>query len=123
MLFQPFVYKKELLLYASSSAGRVWTIRHAGIDVAANLAKGPNASDWHKFEALKTKYLAIYPNYFFTAETGAMVQGILYQLQDINFFTVRKQLDGLDITIADLLELNAFFREQAGAEDAGSLPG
>ena len=82
------------------------------------LQKGQLRLTGSKFEALKTKYLAIYPNFFFTTETGAMVQGILDQLQDINFFTVCRQLDGKDITIRNVMELEAF---AAPVESATSL--
>ena len=58
------------------------------------LQKGQLRLTGSKFEALKTKYLAVYPNFFFTAETGRWCKGVLDQLQDINFFTVRRQLDG-----------------------------
>ena len=137
MLFQPFVYKNKLSLYAGSSAGGVCAICALELMLRQILQKGQMRLTGSKFEALKTKYLAIYPNYFFTAETGAMVQGILDQLQDINFFTVRRQLNGQDITIADLLRLNAFaaneqakktlevfiYDEDGPDEVDGNLPG
>src|SRR5947209_10412459 len=108
MLFQPFVYKNKLSLYAGSSAGGVCTICALELMLRQILQKGQMRLTGSKFEALKTKYLAIYPNFFFTAETGAMVQGILDQLQDINFFTVRRKLDGKDITVRDVIALEAF---------------
>lgn len=108
VLFQPWVYKNKLSLYAGKNAGGVCAICALELMLRQILQKGQMRLTGSKFEALKTKYLAIYPNYFFTAETGALVQGILDQLQDINFFTVRKQLDGQDMTIANLLRLPAF---------------
>ena len=41
-----------------------------------------------------------------------MVQGILDQLQDVNFFTIRRQLDRQDITVHDLLHLDVFLAPQ-----------
>ncbi len=108
VLFQPWVYKNKLSLYAGKNAGGVCVICALELMLRQILQKGQMRLTGSKFEALKTKYLAVYPNFFFTAETGAMVQGILDQLQDINFFTVRKQLDGRDITVTDLSELQAF---------------
>lgn len=108
VLFQPWVYKNKLSLYAGKNAGGVCAICALELMLRQILLKGQLRLTGSKFEAQKTKYLAVYPNFFFTAETGAMVSGILDQLQDINFFTVRKQLEGRDIGIKDLLNLEAF---------------
>src|SRR5207248_11360316 len=108
VLFQPWVYKNKLSLYAGKNADGICTICALELMLRQILQKGQLRLTGSKFEALKTKYLAIYPNFFFTAETGAMVQGILDQLQDINFFTVRRQLERRDITIGELLKLEAF---------------
>src|SRR6266700_1650932 len=108
VLFQPWVYKNKLSLYAGKNAGGVCAICSLELMLRQILQKGQLRLTGSKFEALKTKYLAVYPNFFFTAETGAMVQGILDQLQDINFFTVRRQLERRDITIGELLKLEAF---------------
>ncbi len=112
VLFQPWVYKNKLSLYAGKNAGGVCAICALELMLRQILQKSTLRLTGSKFEALKTKYLAVYPNFFFTAETGAMVQGILDQLQTINFFTVRKQLDGKDITVGDLLGLEAFAAPQ-----------
>src|SRR6185312_17009674 len=103
VLFQPWVYKNKLSLYAGKNAGGVCTICSLELMLRQILLQGQLRLTGGKFEALKTKYLAVYPNYFFTAETGAMVQGILDQLQDINFFSVRRQLEGRDLTVSELL--------------------
>jgi CRISPR-associated protein Csc3 len=108
VLFQPWVYKNKLSLYAGKNAGGICTICALELMLRQILQKGLLRLTGSKFEALKTKYLAIYPNFFFTAETGAMVQGIINQLQAINFFTIRKQLNGRDITVQDVIELDAF---------------
>jgi CRISPR-associated protein Csc3 len=108
VLFQPWVYKNKLSLYAGKNAGGVCSICALELMLRQILQKGQLRLTGSKFEALKTKYIAVYPNFFFTAETGAMVQGILDQLQDINFFSVRRQLERKDITIGDLLKLEAF---------------
>src|SRR5947209_11636864 len=108
VLFQPWVYKNKLSLYAGKNAGGICAICALELMLRQILQKGQLRLTGSKFEALKTKYLAIYPNFFFTAETGAMVQGILDQLQDINFFTVRRKLDGKDITVRDVIALEAF---------------
>lgn len=108
VLFQPWVYKNKLSLYAGKNAGGICAICSLELMLRQILQKGQLRLTGSKFEALKTKYLAVYPNYFFTAETGAMVQGILDQLQAINFFTVRKELDRQDITVETLLRLETF---------------
>src|SRR5205807_7353949 len=112
VLFQPWVYKNKLSLYAGKNAGGVCTICALELMLRQILQKGQLRLTGSKFEAMKTKYLAVYPNFFFTAETGAMVQGILDQLQDINFFSVRRQLEGKDIKVSDLLKLDAFAAPQ-----------
>src|SRR5947209_6693145 len=108
VLFQPWVYKNKLSLYAGKNAGGVCAICSLELMLRQNLQKGTLRLTGSKFEGLKMKYLAVYPNFFFTAETGAMVQGILDQLETINFFTVRHDLAGRDISISSLLELDAF---------------
>jgi len=108
VLFQSWVYKNKLSLYAGKNAGGVCTICSLELMLRQILLQGQLRLTGGKFEALKTKYLAVYPNYFFTAETGEMVRGILEQLQAVNFFTVRRELDKQDITIDTLLHLEAF---------------
>lgn len=108
VLFQPWVYKNKLSLYAGKNAGGVCTICALELMLRQITQKGHLRLTGGKFEALKTKYLAVYPNFFFTAETGALIQGILDQLQDINFFTIRRELDRLDITVNTLLHLEVF---------------
>jgi CRISPR-associated protein Csc3 len=108
VLFQPWVYKNKLSLYAGKNAGGVCAICALELMLRQILLKGQLRLTGSKFEALKTKYLAVYPNFFFTRETGAIVQGILDQLNDINFFTIRRQLEGRDIGIEDLLKLDVF---------------
>ena len=108
VLFQPWVYKNKLSLYAGKNAGGICAICALELMLRQILLKGQSRLTGSKFEAQKTKYLTVYPNFFFTHETGAMVRGVLQQLKDINFFTVRKQLMGKDITIEDLWSINAF---------------
>lgn len=114
VLFQPWVYKNKLSLYAGKNAGGVCAICSLELMLRQILQKGTLRLTGSKFEAMKTKYLAVYPNFFFTAETGAMVRDVLDQLQDINFFTVRRTLDGRDLTIGLLLQLDAFRSSSTG---------
>ncbi len=108
VLFQPWVYKNKLPLYAGANAGGVCAICALELMLRQLLQKGQLRLTGSKFEAMKTKYVAVYPNYFFTAETGAMAQGILDQLWDINFFTLRRQLTGKDLDVQDVLASEIF---------------
>ncbi len=121
VLFQPWVYKNKLSLYAGANAGGVCTICALELMLRQILQKGTLRLTGSKFEAMKTKYLAIYPNFFFTAETGAMVRDVLDQLQDINFFTVRRELDGRDMTMGSLLRLDAFQSTNNGNNEPQKL--
>jgi CRISPR-associated protein Csc3 len=112
VLFQPWVYKNKLSLYAGKNAGGVCAICALELMLRQILQKGQMRLTGSKFEAMKTKFLYVYPNFFFTAETGAMVQGILDQLQNINFFTERKHLQGKRFTVRDLWGLSAFAAPQ-----------
>ncbi len=107
-LFQPWVYKNKLSLYAGKNAGGICTICSLELMLRQIMLRGQLRLTGGKFEALKTKYVAIYPNFFFTAETGELVKGILEQLQHINFFTIRRQLERQDIKVSTLLHLEAF---------------
>lgn len=108
VLFQPWVYKNKLSLYAGKNAGGFCAICALELMLRQIMLKGQLRLTGGKFEALKMKYVAVYPNFFFTAETGALVQGILDQLQDINFFTIRRELERKDISVDTLLHLDAF---------------
>ncbi len=108
VLFQPSVYKNKLPLYAGANAGGVCAICALELMLRQLLQKGQLRLTGSKFEAMKTKYLAVYPNYFFTAETGAMVQDILDQLWNINFFSLRKQLTGKNLEVRDILKSELF---------------
>ncbi len=108
VLFQPWVYKNKLPLYAGANAGGVCAICALELMLRQLLQKGQLRLTGGKFEAMKTKYIAVYPNYFFTAETGTMVQDILDQLWDINFFTLRRQLAGKDLKVHNVLKSELF---------------
>jgi CRISPR-associated protein Csc3 len=117
VLFQPWVYKNKLSLYAGKNAGGICAICALELMMRQILLKGQLRLTGSKFEAQRTKYLAVYPNFFFTPETGAIVSGILDQLRDINFFTIRKQLEGRDITIENLLALDVFAAPAPSAQE------
>ncbi len=108
VLFQPWVYKNKLSLYAGKNAGGICAICALELMLRQILLKGQMRLTGSKFEAQKMKYLTVYPNFFFTHETGAIMRNILEQLRDINFFTIRKQLAGRDITIEDLWNIGVF---------------
>ncbi len=108
VLFQPYVYKNKLTLYAGKSAGGICVLCSLELMLRQILLKGQLQLTGSKFEAQKTKYIAVYPNFFFTPETGALMSGVIDQLCDINFFTVRKQLGERPLEIADLFQLDAF---------------
>ncbi|HVB71915.1 MAG TPA: type I-D CRISPR-associated protein Cas10d/Csc3 [Ktedonobacteraceae bacterium] len=113
VLFQPWVYKNKLSLYSGKNAGGVCAICAIELMLRQILQKGELHLTGSKFEGLKMKYLAIYPDFFYTAETGKMVQGMVNQLESLNFFTVRRQLDGKDITVRSLMELDVFASPQS----------
>jgi CRISPR-associated protein Csc3 len=121
VLFQPFVYKNKLSLYAGSSAGGVCAICALELMLRQILQKGELRLTGSKFEAMKTKFLYIYPNFFFTAETGAMVQSIVDQLKNINFFTERKVLGSEPVSVERLIRLHAFSRLRDEPKEAVSL--
>lgn len=108
VLFQPFVYKNKLPLYANENAGGFCTICALELMLRQLLQKGTLRLTGSKFEAMRTKYIAVYPNYFFTAETGAMVQDILLQLTNINFFTLKRELTGKQLTVHNVLKSTMF---------------
>jgi len=116
VLFQPWVYKNKLPLYAGENAGGVCAICALELMLRQLLQRGQLRLTGSKFEAMKTKYIAVYPNYFFTAETGAMVQDIIDQLWDINFFTLRRQLAGKDLKVHDVLTSQLFEMPQSQQE-------
>lgn len=121
VLFQPFVYKNKLSLYAGSSAGGICAICALELMLRQILQKGELRLTGSKFEAMKTKFLYIYPNFFFTAETGAIVQGVIDQLKNINFFTERKVLGSDPVSVDRLMRLQAFSTLRDGSQETVSL--
>ena len=118
VLFQPWVYKNKMPLYAGTNAGGVCAICALELMLRQLLQKGDLRLTGSKFEAMKTKYITVYPNYFFTAETGAMVQDIIDRLWDMNFFTLRQQLTGKDLKVKDVLN-SQMFRLETKSESKG----
>lgn len=108
VLFQPWVYKNKLPLYAGKNAGGMCAICALELMLRQLLQKGALRLTGSKFEAMKSKYIAVYPNYFFTTETGQMVQDILDQLRTMNFFSLRRQLTGRTLTVRDVLQSEMF---------------
>jgi CRISPR-associated protein Csc3 len=121
VLFQPYVYKNKLSLYAGKSAGGICAICALELMLRQILLKGQLRLTGSKFEAQKTKYLTVYPNFFFTHETGAMIRGVLQQLKDINFFTVRKQLMGRDRTAQESKGASGDKSDMQGSTTSSSL--
>ena len=119
VLFQPWVYKNKMPLYAGTNAGGVCAICALELMLRQLLQKGDLRLTGSKFEAMKSKYIMVYPNYFFTAETGAMVQGIIDQLWDMNFFTLRQQLTGKDLKVKDVLN-SQMFKLEPKSESKGA---
>src|SRR5260370_40609841 len=97
-------------MYACSSECGLCEICAVELMPRQTLQKGELRLTGSKFDAMKTKFLYIYPNFFFTAETGAMVQGIVDQLKNINFFTERKVLGSEPVSVERLMRLHAFSR-------------
>jgi len=118
VLFQPWVYKNKMPLYAGTNAGGVCAICALELMLRQLLQKGDLRLTGTKFEAMKSKYIAVYPNYFFTAETGAMVQGIIGQLWDMSFFTLCQQLTGQDLRVKHVIN-SQMFRLDAKPESKG----
>jgi CRISPR-associated protein Csc3 len=108
VLFQPWVYKNKLSLYAGKNAGGICAICSLELMLRQILLKGQLRLTGSKFESQKAKYIAVYPNFFFTHETGALISNVLQQLKDINFFTVRHDLGERDLTIKEVFQFNAF---------------
>jgi CRISPR-associated protein Csc3 len=108
VLFQPWVYKNKLSLYAGKNAGGICAICSLELMLRQILLKGQLRLTGSKFESQKAKYIAVYPNYFFTHETGSLIGNVLQQLRDINFFTVRHELGERALTINEVFQFNAF---------------
>ncbi|GAC1354501.1 MAG: hypothetical protein NVSMB38_33100 [Ktedonobacteraceae bacterium] len=115
VLFQPWVYKNKISLYAGTNAGGVCAICALELMLRQLLQKGALRLTGSKFEAMKTKYVSVYPNYFFTPETGTMVQGIVNELSNLNFFTLRRQLTGHKLSVYDVLTSDMFEPVSASA--------
>lgn len=117
VLFQPWVYKNKLTLYASGNAGGICAICALELMLRQIMLKGELRLTGSKFEGLRTKYFYLYPAYFFTTETAQVVTFFIDQLKTINLFAVRKQLRETELTPADFIHLENFLVDEDEAED------
>jgi CRISPR type I-D/CYANO-associated protein Csc3/Cas10d len=108
VLFQPWVYKNKLSLYAGKNAGGICALCSLELMLRQILLKSRIRVTGSKFEAQQAKYITVYPNFFFTPETGSLVSNVLSQLRNINFFTVRKHIGEKRLTVAELFQLDVF---------------
>jgi CRISPR-associated protein Csc3 len=107
VLFQPWVYKNKLPLYAPKNAGGICVICALEQMLRMVLQQGLFRRTGKSFEALKTKYFTLYPDSFFTVETAALAQSVIDRLQLINFFAIRRQLGERLLSSTDLLALES----------------
>jgi len=117
VLFQPWVYKNKLSLYAGKNAGGICAICALELMLRQIMLKGELRLTGSKFEALRTKYFYLYPAYFFTTETARVVRLFVDQFKNVNFFQVRKQLRNTDMSPAGFLNLDSFIVEEEEVED------
>ncbi len=118
VLFQPWVYKNKLPLYAGSNAGGICALCSLELMLRQIMLKGELRLTGSKFEALRTKYIYLYPAYFFTIETANVIHEFIDRFKNINFFEVRKQLKKSDLTISDFLQLTDFMLINEEDEEA-----
>jgi CRISPR-associated protein Csc3 len=117
VLFQPWVYKNKLPLYAGSNAGGVCALCSLELMLRQIMLKGDLRLTGSKFEGLRTKYFYLYPAYFFTTETAQFVRFFVERFKFINFFEVRKQLRTAELTPTDFLNLDTFLVSQDSLEE------
>lgn len=108
VLFQPWVYKNKLPLYAGSNAGGVCALCSLELMLRQIMLRGDLRLTGSKFESMRSKYFYLYPAYFFTNETARFVRSFVERFRQINFFEVRKQLKAGGLTPADFLNLDTF---------------
>lgn len=118
VLFQPWVYKNKLPLYAGSNAGGICAICALELMLRQIMLKSELRLTGSKFEALRSKYFYLYPAYFFTTETAKVVHWFVDRFKFVNFFEVRRHLRSTGMTPADFLSLDNFVAE---ADDIGDL--
>jgi CRISPR-associated protein Csc3 len=116
VLFQPWVYKNKLTLYASSNAGGLCAICALELMLRQIMLKGELRLTGSKFEGLRIKYFYLYPAYFFTTETAQIVTYFVDKLKQINLFSVRKQLRETNLAPADFINLESFIVDETEAE-------
>lgn len=117
VLFQPWVYKNKLTLYATNNAGGLCAICALELMLRQIMLKGELRLTGSKFEGLRTKYFYLYPAYFFTTETAQVVRYFIEKLKYINLFSVRKQLRDTEMTPADFINLEGFIVDEDEAEE------
>lgn len=117
VLFQPWVYKNKLPLYAAGNAGGICAVCALELMLRQIMLKGELRLTGSKFEALRTKYFYLYPAYFFTPETAQVVHHFVDRFKFINLFAVRKQLRDTAMTPVDFLKLDSFIAGEDEAEE------
>jgi CRISPR-associated protein Csc3 len=125
VLFQPWVYKNKLLLYANKNVGGICVICELELMLRQILPKRPVRRTGSKFEELRVKYLSVYPDPFFTLETGGMIHALIDHLKEVNFFAIQRKLGGKLLDRTDLLALESVtapVKETGTPREASSSP-
>jgi CRISPR type I-D-associated protein Csc3/Cas10d len=108
VLFQPWVYKNRLPLNASENAGGICAVCLLEIMLRQLKQQGELRLTGKDFEETQTKFFYLYPNYFFTTETAALVQRLTERLQDVQIGSLQRAIGDTALDPADYLGLDVF---------------
>ena len=108
VLFQPWVYKNRLPLYANDNAGGVCAICLLEMMLRQLNQKDELRLTGTDFEEKQFKFLYLYPSYFFTTETAALVRTAVTDFRTFNVGEANKQLAGTRLQAGDFLSLDLF---------------
>ncbi len=91
ILFAPQVYSNKLVLHGSDAIRDICSICGTEI-MLRQLLMNETSMKGKDFEGRNLRYLYLYPNYFFTPETMAILREVHDRLRNISFTDLRRQL-------------------------------
>jgi len=116
-IFQPYVYKNRLPLNAAENAGGICAICLLEMMLRQLLQRDKKRKIGKDFEEVQRKFIYLYPSYFFTTETAALVGTIVGKMTNFSVHEANKRLAKTKLTPLDYLDLPMFDTSDYDEED------
>ncbi len=117
VLFQPWVYKNRLPLYVSENAGGICAICLLEMMLRQLRQQDELKLTGKDFEEQQIKFCYLYPSYFFTTETAALVGQVVNSLKTLSIKELSRKLSDTLLEPVDYLGLDMFQSDESYEEN------